>query len=70
MIHFHGMAVSTALNLAGLCVQTDFIYNLQASFGVRSAKRVHLSWHCNSMKPIIAVKRQRVCGLWLAWSVQ
>lgn len=23
---------------------------------------MHLSWRCTSVKPIIAVKRQRVCG--------
>lgn len=44
----------------------DFKYVLQMANGASSAKRVHLSWRCNSMKPIIAVKRQRVCGLWLA----
>lgn len=49
---------------------TPSLYVLQMANGVPSAKRVHLSWRCNSMKPIIAVKRQRVCGLWLAWRVQ
>lgn len=45
-------------------------YVQQSANAVSSAKRVHLSWRCNSMKPIIAVKRQRVCGLWLARGVQ
>lgn len=66
LLYDHIYCIESSLCISANTIPPDFKYVLQTANGVSSAKRVHLSWRCNSMKPIIAVKRQRVCGLWLA----